>query len=219
MNELKDITLTEVSLVDAGANPVADVVLFKRKNSKQEENITMTNTENITDVDKNLSAPDADKPVDVDKNLSTGDKPKPDAVTIDKDTMSKFESMVNSLTKNFNERLEKIEDVELTKTVDSYALLGADTKILFDLLKTAKKSNNGSYEHMIKILDDALATVKNSGTFDEIGKSGYNSLSNSVDAKKAKVEQIAKEIRKNKPQLTERQALDEAFQSHPELQF
>lgn len=219
MNELKDITLTEVSLVDAGANPVADVVLFKRKNSKQEENITMTNTETLTDVDKKLSAPDAENTVDVDKNLSTGDKPKPDAVTVDKDALAKFETMFDTLAKRVNEHIEKVEEVELTKIAESYAILGVETKELVDLFKTAKTADNGAYERMIKILDSALASVKKTGTFDEIGKCGCNSLSNSADTKKAKVEQIAKEIRKNKPQLTERQALDEAFQSHPELQF
>lgn len=41
MNELKNLQVEEISLVDAGANPAADVVLFKRKDDvevkKQDE--------------------------------------------------------------------------------------------------------------------------------------------------------------------------------------
>ena len=35
MNELKELLIDEVSLVDAGANPEANIVFFKRKEPKE----------------------------------------------------------------------------------------------------------------------------------------------------------------------------------------
>ena len=268
MNELTNLTFDEVSVVDAGANPEADIVLIKRQKPEQNspapadkqetietlklniaeltdkvaahlaksisainkeaqnmnENEKNTTTEtadvqNAEGVNKNSDAPTAPvetntapelPAVDVDKNL-----PKPDAVTVTEEAIEKLNASIAQLTERFNKMQEQAEQAEFVKIAAKYEILGEDTASLAESLKVAKHAGGNLYEKQIKLLDAMLELTKKQGLYDEIGKSGYGSGGTAA----TQIEKIAVEIKKNKPELTDRQALDAAFQAHPELQF
>lgn len=291
MNELTNLTFDEVSVVDAGANPEADIVLIKRQKPEQNspapavdtsklseveksfikvalqeqlnsrlspqdtietlklniadladkvaahlatqistinkeaqnmnENEKNTTTEtadvqNAEGVNKNSDAPTETNTapelpaVDVDKNL-----PKPDAVTVTEEAIEKLNASIAQLTERFNKMQEQAEQAEFVKIAAKYEILGEDTASLAESLKVAKRAGGNLYEKQIQLLDGMLELTKKQGLYDEIGKSGYGSGGTA----KTQIEKIAAEIKKNKPELTDRQAIDAAFQAHPELQF
>lgn len=266
MNELTNLTFDEVSVVDAGANPEADIVLIKRQKPEQDSpapadkqeiietlklniaeltdkvaaqlatQLSAINKEaqkNMNELDKNTPTDTADvqnaegvnknsdaptetntapelPAVDVDKNLL-----KPDAVTVTEEAIEKLNASIAQLTERFNKMQEQAEQAEFVKIAAKYEILGEDTASLAESLKVAKRAGGNLYDKQIKLLDGMLELTKKQGLYDEIGKSGYGSGGTA----QTKIEKIAAEIKKNKPELTDRQALDAAFQAHPELQF
>lgn len=108
------------------------------------------------------------------------------------------------------------EDREFLEIAKRYEIIGKKPEELAKSLKTLKKDGGSAYDEMIAVLDAAVDTVSSLGVFGEIGKRGGASMD---DADKAwdKLEKCAKEIRKNKPELTIAQAIDEAAIQHPEL--
>ena len=186
MNELKNLYVEEVSLVDAGANPVAKVVLFKRKEDKTVENH--------------------------DKAQYT--KPEPDALLVEKKNFEEITATLKNLTERLNTHIEKAEDAEFLKIAQKYELLGEKAEELAPKLKKMKAYPD-AYDTAIRALDNALAAVKKAGTFEELGKRGDGAGYGGQE----QIQKIAAEIKKADPTLTDRQALDKAFQAHPELQF
>ena len=166
MNLLTNLEIDEVSFVDAGANPEANVTIFKRDEAKSESK---------------------------------------------SETFDELTAELKSLTDKLNEHVAKAEDAEFHKIAERYEILGTDADKLAPMLKAAAKSNPTLYETAIRVLDSALTAVEKSGTFVEIGKTGTNHET-------ADVQKIAAQIQKSQPNLTWRQALDAAFQQHPELQ-
>lgn len=112
------------------------------------------------------------------------------------------------LNKRFEEYVAKAEDAELLKVASKYEVLGENAEQLSATLKKMKAA--GVYDEYVSKLDRELAYVEKSGTFKEIGKSGYSTQAVSI-------EKFAAELRKNDPTLTECQALNKAFEQHPEL--
>lgn len=240
MTELKDIEVREVSLVDAGANPEANILFFKRK---QEENTMAKNDTTPKDVNKQeeLKSDVADKAEDVSKaaeaaaskvvaekentelkarvaelekalaERDAADKAAVEKAAADKAAADNAEisAAFERLNKRFEEYVAKAEDAELLKVASKYEVLGENAGQLSATLKKMKAA--GVYDEYVSKLDRELAYVEKSGTFNEIGKSGYNSQAVSI-------EKFAAQIRKADPSLTERQALDKAFQEHPELE-
>ena len=112
------------------------------------------------------------------------------------------------------------EDVEIKEAIEEGVtfkfltnpdeIIGENADNTFKLLKSLKGTEN--YDLLIGTFDKVLAQVEKSGTFNEIGKSGYNSQAVSI-------EKFAAQIRAADPSLTERQALDKAFQEHRELEY
>ena len=192
--------------------------------NENEKNTTTetADVQNAQDVNKNSDAPtETTAPtetntapelpaVDVDKSL-----PKPDAVTVTEEAIEKLNASIAQLTERFNQMQEQAEQAEFVKIAAKYEILGEDTATLAESLKVAKRAGGNLYEKQIKLLDAMLELTKKQGLYDEIGKSGYGSGGTA----KTQIEKIAAEIKKNKPELTDRQALDAAFQAHPELQF
>lgn len=239
MTELKNIEVREVSLVDAGANPEANILFFKRK---QEENTMAKNDTTPKDVNKQeeLKSDVADKAEDVSKAAEAASKvvaekentelkkrvaelekalaerDAADKAAIEKAAQEKsaadnaeISAAFERLNKRFEEYVAKAEDAELLKVASKYEVLGENAEQLSATLKKMKAA--GVYDEYVSKLDRELAYVEKSGTFSEIGKSGYNSQAVSI-------EKYAAQIRKADPSLTERQALDKAFQEHPELE-
>lgn len=169
MRNLRIVELNEVSLVDAGANQNANIVLFKRKKSQMDK-VALKNSQSdasLTEMIKRLSA--------------------------------KLEAQV-----------EKAETAELQKIAEKYEILGENSEELVKNLKFAKSA--GNYDTLISLLEKSLSAVEKSGQFTELGKSGFGTQTMSI-------EKIAAKIRQSDPKLTQREALDKAFQAHPELQF
>ena len=238
MNELKELSVDEISLVDAGANPEAHIVFFKRKQEeksmakketaaevvkqeeKQEEatlfdnlsksleeaiDITAAQKENtelkarITELEKKLAERDVADKAAVEK--AAKEKAEADSAEV--------AALFERLNKRLDEHIEKAEQAEMFKVASKYEILGENATELAAVLKKAKGSE--LYEKIIGNLDRELAIVEKSGLYDEIGKSGVGSQAVSI-------EKIAKKIQKDNPTLTWLQAVDKAFQAHPELQ-
>ena len=185
MSELKNLEIREVSFVDEGANPESFITFFKRK----KQNKMVEKQEVIAPVEKTVE----------EQNLQ--------------ENFAELTTTLANLTKRLNAHIEKAEDAEWLKVASKYEILGEDATKLAKVLKLAKSAGGETYNTTIKLLDNALAAVQKSGTFEEIGKSGSTGT---PDADK----QIAKftaEICKRNPALSERQALIQAYEEHPEL--
>ena len=142
---------------------------------------------------------EADNTPDGNEDIYTGLHP---AVKAELESLKKFRS--------------EAEDREFLEIAKRYEIIGKKPEELAKSLKTLKKDGGSAYDEMIAVLDAAVDTVSSAGVFGEIGKRGGASMD---DADKAwdKLEKCAKEIRKNKPELTIAQAIDEAAIQHPEL--
>ena len=239
MTELKNIEVREISLVDAGANPEANILFFKRK--QEEESMAKKETTAEVVKQEELKSDVADKAEDVSKaaeaaaskvvtekentelkkrvaelEAQLAERDAADKAAVEKAAADKAAAdnaaLVETLER-LNKRLEteiaKREDNELMKVAAKYEIIGENADNTFKLLKSLKGTEN--YNLLIGTFDKVLAQVEKSGTFNEIGKSGYNSQAVSI-------EKFAAQIRAADPSLTERQALDKAFQEHPELE-
>ena len=227
MTELKEIEVREVSLVDAGANPEANILFFKRK---QEEDTMAKNETTPKDVNKKdelkETATKSEEPtVDAEKSelqkrvaeleKALAERDAADKAAIEKATTDKLAAdnaaLVETLervNKRLETEIEKREDAELMKVAAKYEVIGENADNTFKLLKSLKGTEG--YDLLIGTFDKVLAQVEKSGTFKEIGKSGYSTQAVSI-------EKFAAELRKNDPTLTECQALNKAFEQHPEL--
>ena len=224
MNELKELEIDEVSLVDAGANPQAHIVFFKRKEEnlmakekstaevvKQEElsipaatsyalNEISTKAENenlkkrVAELEEQLAAREAEAQAEVEK--AAAEKAAADNAAL--------VATLERLNKRMEEHIEKAEDAELMKVAAKYEVLGENAENTFKLLKSLKGTDG--YDLLIGTFDKALAQVEKSGLFDEIGKRGRNSASGSV-------EEMAKRFQEQDASLSWREALEKAYAS------
>lgn len=109
---------------------------------------------------------------------------------------------------------EAAEDRELAEVAKRYAIIGKKEADLVPVLKNLWAAGGTAYQDMIAVLDQAVATVENSGVFSEIGKSGHGSTDGSAWAE---AEAKAAELMKSKTGLSKAQALDEVLMANPEL--
>ena len=228
MNELKELQVDEVSLVDAGANPEAHIVFFKRK----EEKFMAEKFKTAAEVVKQEVAAEevskvAEPIIDTEKTelqkrvaeleAQLAERDAADKAAVEKAAQEKLaadNAEISAAFERLNQRFEayvaKAEETELLKTASKYEILGEKAEELAPVLKKMKAA--GVYDEYISKLDRELALVKKSGTFDEIGKTGAGYA-------QASIESIAKKLQEADPKLTEREAIDRAFQLHPELEY
>lgn len=118
------------------------------------------------------------------------------------------------------EALKKFKDEaevrELTSIAKKYEVIGKKPEELVPTLKSLKAAGGTAYNDMIGLLDSMVDTVEQSGVFAEIGKSGEAGAGSEGETI-AKVRAKAAEIKKSRPELTDAQAMDEAFLSDPTL--
>lgn len=223
MNQLKELEIDEVSLVDAGANPEANILLIKRKGEsemaeKQIEKQEVKPEEN-QDTQAELAKIAAER-AELEKKAAeltakAEELAKRDAESAAQaEAVAKAKETYDALITSLTEHVEKADNAEMLKVAKKYELLGRKAEELAPMLKSLKASPE-LYDSMIKTLDDALAAVTKAQTFEEIGKSGYGTVSNDQQ----KVEAIAKKYLETEPQLSWRQALDKAWQENPNLQY
>ena len=227
MNELKELEVDEVSLVDAGANPEAHIVFFKRKEEK-----SMAKKETAAEVVKQEVAAEevtkvAEPTIDTEKTelqkrvaeleAQLAERDAAEKAAVEKAAQEKLaadNAEISAAFERLNQRFEayvaKAEESELLKVASKYEILGEKAEELAPVLKKMKAA--GVYDEYISKLDRELAFVKKSGTFDEIGKTGTGYA-------QASIEGIAKKLMEADSKLTEREAIDRAFQLHPELEY
>lgn len=214
MNELKEIEVDEVSLVDAGANPQADILFFKRKEEKlmaktektaevvkQEEIITPVEVEKVDTEKDELQK----RVAELEKILAereAADKAELEKAAAEKIAADNAEvaALLKRVENRLEEHIEKAETNELIKIASKYEILGEKADELASVLKKAKGSD--LYDKIINNLDRELAIVEKQGVFEEIGKRGRDD-GGSVD-------ELAKRFQAE-DKLSWREALDKAF--------
>lgn len=226
MNELKDLEVDEISLVDAGANPQANILLIKRK-GEQDMNKKDKAAEVVTQ--EQVSKEAETQTVDVEKDAlqkrvaelekQLADRDAADKAAIDKAAADKaaadnktLAETLERLNQRMEEHIEKAEDAALMKVAEKYEIIGEKKEDTFKLLKSVKGTD--SYDLLIGTFDKALAAIKKAGTFEEVGKTGYGSLG----SRRTKIEKLADEIQKADPTLSRRFAIEKVFEQHPELE-
>lgn len=202
MNALKEITIEEVSFVDAGSNPKAKLLLYKRKEPKD---MADKNNQPAVDTDKEQLQK---RVAELEKALA--DRDAADKEAINKAAKEKLDAanaqanaLLERLTKKLDEHIEKAETAELMKVAEKYEILGEKPDELCTVLKSVKGKD--AYDKIVGLLDKSLAAVEKAGTFSELGKKGFGSQS-------ADVEKVADEIQKADPSISRRWALDQAYQ-------
>ena len=202
MNELKEIEVDEVSLVDEGANPKADILFFKRK----EEGL-MTKLDKATEVVKGDAEKDAlkNRVAELEKLLAereAADKAELEKAAAEKiaEDNAEVTALLKRVEARLEEHIEKAEANELIKIASKYEVLGEKAEELARVLKKAKGSE--LYDKIINNLDRELAIVEKQGVFEEIGKRGRDGGGS--------VEELAKQIQREE-KISWREALDKAY--------
>lgn len=109
---------------------------------------------------------------------------------------------------------EAAEERELTDIAKRYEIIGKKPEELVPLLKSMKAAGGTAYNDMIAVLDQTLDTVKKSGVFSEIGKSGNGSNENSAEIK---ISAIAKKFVEENPTMSYQAAVAKAWEENPDL--
>lgn len=224
MNKLVDLELFEVSVVDQGANGLADIVLCKRKEEKDMPRKKTEVTEEVTKVDNPVMEQE-EETVDVEdacdsKTTKSVDEPVVEAVSTEKsiDTVD-VEKLKDDLVKVKKDLLAaSLEVRKLRSEKEEAEWVSKAAEIVFDT-----PANVGKILHRVaefdKILaDDVYSLLKAASSqskegelFSEIGKSGDTKIS-AYD----KLAKIADDIRKSQ-NLTEAKAFTKACEMNPSL--
>jgi hypothetical protein len=112
------------------------------------------------------------------------------------------------------EMKKSMEINELKTIAKKYEPIGKRADELAYTLYDMKKSGEANYDEYLAILDENLAMVEKSGMFDEIGKSARGMAGGSTVQK---IEQIATDIQKSDPSMGRLEAVNKAWELHPEL--
>ena len=121
---------------------------------------------------------------------------------------------LNDAANEVAELRKKMEINELEAVAKKYEVLGKKSEDLVDTLYTLKKSSPDAYEKYVALMDEQLEMVEKSGMFGEIGKS--RPVTGGSDAV-SKIENIATEIQKADPSMGRLEAINKAWEQHPEL--
>lgn len=132
-----------------------------------------------------------------------GNKPAPQAKSADPE--------ITELKK----RLEYFENKELLDVAKKYEVLGKKPEEFVETLKSYKAAGDSVYNSVIAALDAAVDAIEKSQMFTEIGKKGNGDNGSGTTSK---VQKFAQDIMKSDPSLNMYQAIDKAYQMHPELQ-
>lgn len=161
----------------------------------------------LEEIEKKYSAVEDTEPVITPNNAVTKSAPQNNVVTQIPE--------LQELLEDIHKRLEQQENVEMVAVAKKYELLGKKPEDLVPILKKVKKSDAKAYEELIAILDQSLDIAKRSNLFSEVG-SNANANASGTDSAKIIAKHVS-EIRKNRPELSEAEALDMVFQTNPDL--
>lgn len=215
MNELKELLIDEVSLVDAGANPEANIIFFKRKEptqmaDKKEVQKDLANENFVAELQKDLEAAVGEI---IDKKETPAPVVNVEVKPVEKVDLSALNNDLEALKSRLSSHIEKVEHAEFVKIASKYELIGENAETLAKTLKDAKAVSEETYNSLIKILDKAYDATEKAGTFKEIGKSG----SGQADSPQQQIEKIAADLRSKDSTLGYRESIDKAFVANPHL--
>lgn len=208
MNELKELLIDEVSLVDAGANPEANIIFFKRK-----EPIEMADKKEVQKQETTVVEPVDKKEEVIDKKETPAPVVNVEVKPVEKVDLSALNNDLEALKSRLSSHIEKVEHAEFVKIASKYELIGENAETLAKTLKDAKSVSEETYNSLIKILDKAYDATEKAGTFKEIGKSG----SGQADSPQSQIEKIAADLRSKDSTLGYRESIDKAFVANPHL--
>lgn len=237
--ELYDVEITEISLVDRGANADAKVLLLKR--DTEDEVTTKTDQlapvmdalskaeERLATLDESLREAQAeiakrDARIDELEKVAKADKPQADpSEDVLKNAPEPVRKMVEALTARVSaseavvKRMQDEREMQdFAKRAGQFERLTVDQKTFGPLLHRIAKgtSTTADADEVERVLKAADAALKAGGApFVEIGKSGGDRAASAEAAIAAK----ADEIRKRDPKLTQEQAATQALSEDPSL--
>lgn len=239
MNQLVDLQLFEVSVVDKGANGLADIVLYKRNDedesmarTKKEvaEKLcdvvdkaapppgdTMTSDEEITE-----DTPSTEVEVEVEEGCGSKKTTKSessDIATSETDVEKAAQEIAMQLIDLQKRNAEALEEISKLRSEKKEAeWISKSQDIAFDtpdnvgkMLHSIDKYDSTLAENVYSFIKAASAQIKEGKLFTEIGKSGDTKIS-AYD----KLSKIADEIRKSQ-NVSEAKAFTKACELNPTL--
>lgn len=149
------------------------------------------------------------------KYIEVEDDDDDDMVEIEASDDGELHPAVKKALEEMEEMKKSYEMREMHEVAKKYASLGKKEDELAETLYDMKKSSPNAYDSYVAVLDEQLDLVEKSGLFGEIGKSGRGlpAGANTVD----KIENIATEIQKSEPTMSRMEAINKAWEQHPEL--
>jgi hypothetical protein len=237
MNQLLDLQLFEVSVVDNGANGLADIVLYKRKEEvgmprTKKEVESVEKAEEVV-VEQEKLAQQSDVSTEEEKPMELEVEIVEDGCGSDKKTEKSLESPVvelNLSVDNVSKVLQELDELrkrhieaeaqiaKLQSEKKEAEWISKSSEIVFDtpetigkLLHSVDALDTSIADSLFSMLKAASAQVKEGKLFSEIGKSGDTKIS-AYD----KLTKIADEIRKAQ-NLTEAKAFTKACELNPTL--
>ena len=130
---------------------------------------------------------------------------------------------LNPAVKAELESLKKFKDDmetrQLTEVAKKYEILGKKPEELVPTLKSLKAAGGTAYNDMIAMLDSTVEMTKQSGMFDEVGKSNHGQAPVGIQKSQAegKIDSIAKSYMEKDPNMGYTMAVAKAWAEHPDL--
>ena len=227
--KLKNLKVSRVALVDEGANPEAHIRFIKRRTDASNAPIATpaalpnvfqdTTPSVLPNATRNAPppafpyapTPSADETSFVKRLILSTAR----AFGVDDITHQAHANQPTTSSEADAEAIEKARHAHncAVSVAKRYALLGASEAALVPVLKSLKAAGEKPYADMINVLDSALATVEKSSVFGELGHRGGAEPGGAWE----KIERVAVDIQKAKPNTTWANAIDLACVKHPEL--
>lgn len=230
MNNLLDLELFEVSVVDQGANGLADIVLFKRKTEEHEmprkkaEDVEVTKGEMpMAPGDPGMMEEDDKPEVEIEVEDGCGSKTKKSLsqdeapVEMEATEVSKALAELSELKKSLDSAKEQVSKLLAEKAESEWLQKSKENITVGDTVEIGKALNqvaaidSGLAEQIFGFLKAASAQVQEGALFKEVGSSTEVTPS-AID----RLNNIAKELRKDE-KLSEAKAFTKACELNPEL--
>ena len=133
---------------------------------------------------------------------------------VESEILKSLKAEIEETRKSLNAMKDEALTNEMTEVAKKYVPLGKKVEELVPVLKQMKAGGEELYSNYVALLDQQLDIQKSSGIFTEIGKSTTGDASG--DPEKMWIAK-ARELMKNRSDLTLQQAMDEVALNDDEL--
>ena len=166
-------------------------------------------------VDEPEEDPAADPvPQETDVDKSKEGAPAAQEEPVESEILKSLKAEIEETRKSLNAMKDEALTNEMTEVAKKYVPLGKKVEELVPVLKQMKDGGEELYSNYVALLDQQLDIQKSSGIFTEIGKSTTGDASG--DPEKMWIAK-ARELMKNRSDLTLQQAMDEVALNDDEL--